>query len=69
MAKKVKEYKLNDTISVVPSGGTVGQVVIKQSSTEGDVAWGSGGDVLLGAVYDPTATDGLLFGSLYNPSA
>jgi len=44
---------------VLPSGGTAGQVPIKQSSAEGDSAWGylPGGGDMLASVYDPQAIE------------
>lgn len=48
---------------VLPVGGTLGQVPIKQSSAAGDSAWGylPGGGDMLRAVYDPQDIDGDAF--------
>lgn len=48
---------------VLPLGGTLGQVPIKQSSAAGDSAWGflPGGGDMLRAVYDPQDIDGDAF--------
>ena len=55
---KIKAYVHN-----VPSGGTSGQVLTKNSSTDYDVSWvtpsgGSGGAVIHTSTSDPTSSDG-----------
>jgi len=43
MAGTWKKLALADDVHSIPSGGSAGQILIKHSATDYDVAWGPGG--------------------------